>query len=148
MQLTLKMLNYFFINHGDQRVFFILKSSIMSLSLSHLFEYLCYGSTVIIHIFTLIVWGSTLDVRIWRLQTVDVRFWRLKSILALLINICYYSSIPIYVWIFFDIYQVTRRFSTRYWGGIRQKLSGSFSVYKFKQSGVSSVNNRRRVIVY
>ena len=45
-------MNYFCINHGDQRFY---------LALSDLFEYLCYGSTVIINIFTLTVRGSTLD---------------------------------------------------------------------------------------
>ena len=43
--LILKTLKYLYINHGDQRVFFNLKSSKMSwLALSGLFENLGYGS--------------------------------------------------------------------------------------------------------
>ena len=48
-------LNYFCINHG-KNVYFQ-------------FEYLCYGSTVIINMFTLTVrWSNLVDI-IWRLQT-------------------------------------------------------------------------------
>ena len=52
-------------------VFFNLKSSISQLALSASFEYICYGSTVIINMLFIAVRGSTLDVRIWRLWTSD-----------------------------------------------------------------------------
>ena len=60
-----KVLNYFCINHGDQRFFFNLKSSYSSLlAVSASFEYLCYGSTTIINILLLSVRGASLYVRI------------------------------------------------------------------------------------
>ena len=52
---TIKALNVFYINHGDQRVFFqmeIIINVLVSL-VSDSFEYLCYGSTIILNIFTL-----------------------------------------------------------------------------------------------
>ena len=54
--LTLEALKYFCIKNGDQKCFFNLKSSYMSLlALSASFEYLCCGSTAIINILILSV---------------------------------------------------------------------------------------------
>ena len=55
----------------ETKGFFQFEVIIIVLDLSDSFEYLCYGSTVILIIFTLTVWRWTLDVRIWRLQTSD-----------------------------------------------------------------------------
>ena len=59
-----KVLNFFYENHGDQRVFFNLKSSMSYLAVSVAFEYVCYGSTVIRNSFTLTARRSTSDVKI------------------------------------------------------------------------------------
>ena len=60
-----KVLNYFRINHGDQRVF----QFEIIVVLSDSFESLCYGSTAISNILFLTVRESTLDVRIRRPHT-------------------------------------------------------------------------------
>ena len=60
---TLITLKYFCINHGDQRVLFLLEIFINFLALSTSYEYLCYESTVIIFLI-LSVQRPTLDVRI------------------------------------------------------------------------------------
>ena len=47
--------------------FKIIINVLVILSLSALFEYLCYGSTAIIHILILSARGTSLYVRVWRL---------------------------------------------------------------------------------
>ena len=58
---TFTTLTYFCINYEEQTFVEIIINALVSSSAS--FEYLCYGSTVIINIFILTVWGSTLDFR-------------------------------------------------------------------------------------
>ena len=58
--ITLKALNYFCVNNGDQSGFFQFEIIITVFS----FEYLCHGSPAIINIFTLTSRGSTLVVKI------------------------------------------------------------------------------------
>ena len=68
-----KALKYFWYKPCmDTKVFFLLKSSWMSLlALSASFEYICYESTAIIHILLFQCRGDQLNVKIWRLQTSD-----------------------------------------------------------------------------
>ena len=77
MCFTFEALNYFFINHGGQRVYCNLKSSQMSsLVLSDSFEYLCDGSTAIIIFYS---YSAGIDFRRQILTTkVDPRAIRVK----------------------------------------------------------------------
>ena len=78
---TLKMLIYFSINHGDQRVFPILNyhECLSYLFLIHFNTYVMDLRPLLI--FFKCVWGQSLYVKIWRqnLTSTDVRFWRIKT---------------------------------------------------------------------
>ena len=68
-RLAFKALNYFCINHGDQRVFHLC----LSLTLSDLFEYLFYRSTIIINNYVY-SYSAGIDFRRQNLTSTDVGF--------------------------------------------------------------------------